>query len=338
MSSNTNSLEEEIDCKGCKRTFKRTSISIHIHHHKNKDCKNYYTESELLVLKTDAKSRQELAIKSWRETNSEKISKQNQDWYNKYSDSYNAQRRKKYKEDNMKVKNAKKYKEKKKMEKVHEDELWIERLKDDIESSISSLEKRYRIDLKLKFDISEKKEIDRLLAIDTSEDLSEKITNLKNVAQEKTILYESKIVDMGKEVKNLLGPREEWKFEEPTTYINKDFVYAMYEIVRRYIDDDHQIFHFHVYDILKDFAENIGQSVSYKIKDLKYKQRCMESLQQYDELKADIIEKFKSKSVPHIRFDTTTYHPTDLMPLKLESSKIVQKTIENIPAETSSNN
>ena len=62
MSSNTNSLEEEIDCKGCKRTFKKNSILIHIQHHKNKDCKTFYTQSELLVLKSEARSRQKLAI------------------------------------------------------------------------------------------------------------------------------------------------------------------------------------------------------------------------------------------------------------------------------------
>ena len=174
MSSNTNSLEEEIDCKGCKRTFKKNSILIHIQHHKNKDCKTFYTQSELLVLKSEARSRQKLAIKSWREKNAEKISEQNQHWYNKNSDTYNAHRKKKYIEENMKVKNAKKYKEKKKEEKLHEDELWIERLKDDIESSILRCEKWTRSDMKLDFNISEKKEIDRLLVIDISEDLLEK--------------------------------------------------------------------------------------------------------------------------------------------------------------------
>ena len=329
MSSNTNSLEEEIDCKGCKRTFKKTSILIHIHHHKNKDCKNFYTQSELLVLKSEARSRQKLAIKSWRETNAEKISEQNQEWYNKNSDTYNAYRKKKYMEENMKLKNAKKYKEKKKEEKVHEDELWIERLKDNIERSILNCEKWTRMDVKLDFDISEKKEIDRLLVIDISEDLLEKTKNLKSIALEKTILYESKIADMGKEVKLLLGPREDWKFEEPTMYINDDFIYAMYEIVKRYIADDHQLFHFHVHDILKDFAEKIGQSVSYEIKAPKYKQRCMESLQQYDQLKADIIEKFKNKSVSRIRFDTTTHHPTDLMPLQLVTVPLDSNTIKS---------
>ena len=85
MTSNTNSLNksENIDCKGCKKTFKKTSISIHINHYKNKTCKNFYTESELAELERDAKSRQELAIKSWRKTNSAKVSNYSHDWYDK---------------------------------------------------------------------------------------------------------------------------------------------------------------------------------------------------------------------------------------------------------------
>ena len=234
----------------------------------------------------------------------------------------------------MKEQNARKYKEKKKKNQELEHKNDIERSKDQIEKAIPSYEKDVRDDLTLKLSSEEEKEIDRIISIGISKDMLEKIQSFKSCIQEKLILWDSKIVDTSEVVKKVIGTKEEWKYEE--RFINYDFIRAMFTIVKRYIADDKQLFRYHVHETLTDIACNIGQTVSYEVwQDIwtsYYKDRCIASLQQYDDLKDEIIKRCKTKS-------RTSFVDTGVWSLKPLSLKPLQQDGQaKVPTKSSPEN
>ena len=278
--ASTIAQEVKLNCKGCNKSFNENSILKHINHHLNNNCKKFYSTKELSTMIDSAKSRQKLAVTSWKEKNPNRVYELNRDWYYTFSNDYNSQRHRKYKE--------------KKKKNPYQIAIW----KNNLEMFLKDTEentRKFKMYLKLRFE--EENQMVRLT--DVSEEMNQKYSNLQKEIDEKLIMWENMVTNIVEDIKIEIGLKKDWDYNESKLY--HDFISAMFKIVNRYIGDDRQLFRYYVYDTLQEIASSVGQSLTYvlfKDHNTSYdRDKCKNSLDNYDKLKNQTIEDYKKKRV-----------------------------------------